>query len=35
MPKIVKLLAVTAALALGAVGISWLAPVAEAGVKLN
>jgi hypothetical protein len=35
MPKIFKVLAIMAALAVGAVGISVAAPIAEAGIKFN
>jgi hypothetical protein len=35
MPKIFKVLAIMAALAVGAIGISVTAPIAEAGFSFN
>jgi hypothetical protein len=35
MAKIFKIFAITVALAVGAIGISTMAPLAEAGIKLN
>jgi hypothetical protein len=35
MAKILKIFAITVALAVGAIGISAIAPLAEAGYRLN